>query len=164
MITQHEQLCAIERQLQRLQKRIDRLEQRSNRYGWTRVCIFFAGLLIGLCVAFFAGWWLALACFLLTILIFSIVASYQQRVDRSLARHKVWKYIKGTEIARMQLDWNAIPDAYTPEQQTSHPFEIDLDITGKHSLHRLINTAISSEGTQRLREWLLTTRPDLETI
>lgn len=164
MITQQERLGAIERQLRRLQTRIDQLERRSNLYGWARVGIFFAGLLAGLCIAFFVSWWLGLICFLLALLIFSIVAVYQQQVDRSMARHKVWRHLKETEIARMQLDWHSIPDAYTPEQQADHPFEIDLDITGKHSLHRLINTAISSEGTQRLREWLLTTRPDLKTI
>ncbi len=164
MITQQERLRAIERQLQRLQQRINQLDQRSNRYGWIRVGIFFAALLLGLCVSFLVIWWLGIICFLLVMLVFSIVAYYQQGVDRSLTRHKVWLHLKTTEIARIQRDWNAIPDAYTPEQRVEHPFETDLDITGKHSLHRLINTAVSAEGTQRLREWLLTTKPDLETI
>lgn len=164
MITQQARLHAIERQLQRLQKRIAQLDQRSNRYGWIRVGIFFAALLLGLCVGFLVTWWLGSICFLLVMLIFSIVAYYQQGIDRSLTRHKVWLHLKTTEIARIQRDWNAIPDAYTVEQRADHPFEADLDITGKHSLHRLLNTAVSSEGTQRLREWLLTTRPNLETI
>ncbi len=164
MITQQERLSATERQIQRLQQRIGQLDRRSNRYGWIRVGLFFAGLLLGLCVAFFAGWWLGVLCFLLAMLIFSLVAYYQQRVDRALTRHKVWLHLKETEVARMRLDWNAIPDAYTPEQQTEHPFEADLDITGKHSLHRLVNTAISTEGTQRLRGWLLTTKPDLKIL
>lgn len=164
MITQQERLQAIERQIQRLRQRIERMDQRSNRYGWSRVFIFFAGFLLSVALAFLVGWWLGVCCFLLTLLIFSIVASYQQRVDRSLTRHKVWLHLKENEVARIRLDWNSIPDAYTPEQYTDHPFEIDLDITGKHSLHRLINTAVSSEGTQRLREWLLITQPDLETI
>lgn len=164
MITQQERLRAIERQLQRLQQRITRLDQRSNRYGWIRVGIFFAALLLGLCVGFLATWWLGSICFLLVMLIFCIVAYYQQGIDRSLTRHKIWLHLKTTEIARIQRDWNAIPDAYTAEQQIDHPFETDLDITGKHSLHRLLNTAVSSEGTQRLREWLLITKPNLTTI
>lgn len=164
MITQQERLQAIERQIQRLQRRVEQLDERSNRYSWIRVGIFFAGLLISLGAAFFAGWWLGVICFFLAMLIFGVVAHYQQRVDRSLTRHKIWLHIKGTEIARMRLDWNSIPDAYTPEQQVEHPFETDLDITGKHSLHRLINTAVSAEGTERLREWLLSPKPDLETI
>ena len=164
VITQQERLHAIERQIQRLQRRVEQLDARSNRYSWIRVGIFFAGLLLSLGAAFLVGWWLGVLCFLLALLIFGVVAHYQQRIDRSLTRHKVWLHIKGTEVARMRLDWNSIPDAYTPEQQIEHPFEADLDITGKHSLHRLINTAVSAEGTERLREWLLATRPDLETI
>lgn len=164
MITQQERLQAIERQRQRLLQRIDRLDQRSNNYGWIRVGIFFAGLLISLGTAFLVSWWLGVICFVVIGLIFSIMAYYQQQVDHSLTRHKVWLHIKEAEMARMRLDWNSIPDAYTQEQQIEHPFETDLDITGKHSLHRLINTAVSTEGTQRLREWLLTTNPNLEVI
>ena len=164
MITQQERRRTIERQLPRLQRRISQLDRRSNTYGWMRVCIFFAGLLISLCLAFLLNWWVGIICFLMAMLAFSIIAYYQQRVDRSLTRHKIWLHIKEGEVARTRLDWNSIPDAYTQEQEVGHPFEIDLDITGKHSLHRLINTAVSAEGSQRLREWLLCTRPDLQHI
>jgi ABC-type multidrug transport system fused ATPase/permease subunit len=164
VITQQERQQAIERQIQRLQRRIDRLDQQSNRYGWIRVGIFFAALLVGLCVGFLVSWWLGVICFLLPMLPFGVVAYHQRRIDRSLVRHQIWSHLKTTELARMRRDWNAIPSTYTPEQQIEHPFETDLDITGKHSLHRLINTAVSAEGGERLRAWLLTTRPDLTTI
>ncbi|HEY1352049.1 MAG TPA: MutS family DNA mismatch repair protein [Ktedonobacteraceae bacterium] len=164
MITQQERLNAFQRQQQRLQRRIERLDRRSNRYGWVRVCLFFGGLLAGLGVGFWVNWWAGAACFVLALLTFGIVAAVHQRIERSLLHHRVWLHLKETEVARMRLDWNSIPDAYAPEQQMGHPFEIDLDITGKHSLHRLLNTAISSEGTQRLRDWLLHTRPDLQVI
>lgn len=164
MITQQERQHSIERQLQRLQRRIKQLDQRSNHSGWIRVGIFFAGLLLSLGLAFLVIWWLGALCFLAAMLAFTIIAYYQQRTERSLARHKIWLHLKEAEIARMRLDWNAIPDAYAQEQRVEHPFEIDLDITGKHSLHRLVNTAVSVEGTQRLRDWFLSTRPDLPTI
>jgi ABC-type multidrug transport system fused ATPase/permease subunit len=164
VITQKERLNALQRQLQRLQQRIEQLDRRSNRYGWARVCIFFGGLLAALGVGFWVNWWVGVASLALALLIFSIVATFHQRIERSLTHHRVWQHLRETEIARVRLDWHSIPDAYTPEQQVEHPFEIDLDITGKHSLHRLLNTAISSEGTRRLRDWLLNTRPDLETI
>jgi ABC-type multidrug transport system fused ATPase/permease subunit len=164
VIRQQERQHTIERQLQRLQQRIDQLDRQSNRYGWIRVGIFFVGILLSLCLAFLVGWWLGVICFLVATLIFGIVVYYQQRLDRSLTLHKIWLHLKASEVARMRLDWNTIPDAYTQEQQVEHPFEIDLDITGKHSLHRLINTAVSAEGSQRLREWLLCTRPELKTI
>lgn len=164
VITQQERLRALERQIQRLQQRIERLDQRSNHYGWIRVGIFFAGLFLSICATFFVSWWLGVLVLLIFVLIFGVYAYYQQQIDRSLTRHRVWLHIKETEVARIQLDWNSIPDAYTPEQQTEHPFEIDLDITGKHSLHRLMNTAVSNEGTRRLRNWLLTTKADLAVL
>lgn len=164
MITQQERRLTIERQLLRLQRRVDQLDRESNSYGWLRVSIFFLGLLLSPCLALLVGWWLGIVCFLLAGLAFCLAAYHQRRIDRSLTRHKIWRHIKGAEVARMRLDWNAIPDAYTQEQQVEHPFEIDLDITGKHSLHRLVNTAVSTEGSQRLREWMLCTRPDLATL
>lgn len=164
VITQQERLQAIERQLLRLQRRINTLDQKSNRYGWTRVGLFFAALLIGICLGFLANWWVGVIGFLVPAVIFGIFAYHQRRIDRSLVRHQIWYHIKTAEIARIHRDWNGIPDAYTPEQQIDHPFEADLDITGKHSLHRLLNTAISPEGSERLRSWLLKTRPDLPTI
>lgn len=164
MITQQERLQAIERQIQRLQQRIEKLDHQSNRYGWTRVGIFFLSLLIGVIVGILANWWIGILCFLLPMVIFGIVAYYQRQINRSLVRHQIWLHIKTTEIARMRRDWHAIPDTHTTIQQTDHPFATDLDITGRHSLHQLINTAMSVEGEDRLRTWLLTTRPDLETL
>jgi ABC-type multidrug transport system fused ATPase/permease subunit len=161
VITQQVRQQAIERQIQRLGQQIDQLDRLSNRQGWARVTIFFGGLLVSLCVGFLLVWWLGVACFLLALLALGFVATYQQRIDRSLARHRVWVHLKTTEVARIQRDWSAIPDAYNPEQQIEHPFEADLDITGKHSLHRLLNTAVSIGGTMRLREWLLARKPDL---
>jgi len=35
--------------------------------------------------------------------------------------------------------------------QTTHPFEVDLDIVGERSMYRLLDTAVSREGSKRLR-------------
>jgi len=63
------------------------------------------------------------------------------------------------------LDWDRIPSgnpATTPP--TGHPFETDLDITGERSLHCLIDCAVTKEGSDRLKSWLLTVRPDMQSI
>jgi hypothetical protein len=36
-----------------------------------------------------------------------------------------------------------------------HPFAYDIDLVGEFSLHRLLDTAVSREGSQRLHHWLL---------
>ncbi len=163
MTTKQGRIEALERQISRLTRRIKILDQRSNRYSWTRVAIFFCGIVLAIVGYVIARWWLAITLALIAIIAFSIVAYFQGKIDRSIVRHKVWSYIKSTHIARMQLDWNTIPTVPSTTLIPGHPFESDLDITGERSLHRLLNTAISGEGTRRLHEWLLTTSPDLNT-
>ncbi len=164
MITKQERIAALERQISRLTRRIKILDQRSNRYSWTRVAIFFGGIVLTIVGYIVARWWIAIPFALLAVIAFSVVAYFQGKIDRSIVRHKVWSYIKSTHIARMQLDWNVIPATAAASLIPGHPFESDLDISGERSLHRLLNTAVSGEGTKRLHEWLLTTNPDLETI
>src|SRR5256886_52727 len=155
---------ALEHQIKRLQKRIASLDHKSNRIGWARVAIFFTGALFSLLAYFLAGWWLLLICTMVTLTIFSIVAYFHGRINRSITRHKIWMQIKSTHIARINLDWDSIPPEPFTDPPTNHPFAFDLDITGKHSLHRLINTAVLSEGSQRLQEWLLNNNPDIQVI
>ncbi len=157
-------LRALENQIKRLQRRIAILDQQSNRIGWLRVAIFFTGALLSMLAYFIVGWWLLLIGLVVTLTIFSVVAYFHARINRSITRHKIWMQIKSTHVARMKLDWGDIPVAQSSEPPMDHPFAVDLDITGKHSLHRLINTAISSEGSQRLQDWLLNTVPDLQVI
>jgi ABC-type multidrug transport system fused ATPase/permease subunit len=157
-------LHALEHQIKRLQKRIAIMDAKSNRIGWARVAIFFTGALLSILAYFLVGWWLLLIGVVVTLVTFSIVAYVHGRINRSITRHKIWMHIKSTHIARINLDWDSIPPAPFTELPTNHPFASDLDITGKHSLHRLINTAVLPEGSQRLQDWLLNTIPDLETI
>ena len=157
-------VLALEHQIKRLQKRIAILDYKSNRIGWARVAIFFIGALLSLLAYFLAGWWLLLIVAAVTIIVFSIVAHFHGRINKSITRHKIWIQIKSTHIARVNLDWDGIPPEPFTSPPANHPFATDLDITGKHSLHRLINTAVLSEGSQRLQEWLLNTTPDLQVI
>ncbi len=157
-------LRLLEREIRRLETRIRTLEPRSNRYSWIRVLIFFIGLGLSFVMFIAVGWWLALPLAVITMTAFGIVAYYHGRLDRSVAIHTIWRHIKTVHIARMKLDWQHIPDAYSDTSTEGHPFEYDLDITGKHSLHQLLNTAISHEGSLLLRDWLLNRTPDLATI
>ena len=155
---------ALEHQIKRLQKRIAILDHKSNRIGWARVAIFFMGALLSMLTYFLVGWWLLLICAAVTLIIFSIVAYFHGQINRSITRHKIWMQIKSTHIARINLNWDSIPPEPFTDTPVNHPFSTDLDITGKHSLHRLINTAVLSAGSQRLQEWLLNTAPDIQVI
>ncbi len=164
MIAKQARVLALEHQIKRLQKRITILDNKSNRIGWTRVAIFFIGALLSLLAYFLAGWWLLLISIAVTLITFSNIAYFHGQINRSISRHKIWMQIKSTHIARINLDWDGIPPEPFTDPPVNHPFATDLDITGKHSLHRLINTAVLSEGSQRLQEWLLNTTPDIQVI
>jgi ABC-type multidrug transport system fused ATPase/permease subunit len=159
-----ERIQLLERQIGRLQKRIALLELRSNKYSWTRVAIFFVGLGLAILAFFLLNRWSGVGLALVTFVLFAIAARFHSRIERSLARHKLLSHIKTTQLARIHLHWDAIPSAYPTDSAGEHPFEIDLDITGFRSLHQLLNTAVSREGSQRLHDWLLTTTPDLQLI
>ncbi len=164
MVTKLERLQVLERQVARLQRRIHRLEQSSDRYSWVRVGIFFGGLALSGLIFFAFNRWLGTIFALLTMLAFLIVAHFHNKVERSLTRHTQWQRIKSTHIARLHIDWDMLPDVPPSGVLTDHPFETDLDITGPRSLHQLLNTAVSREGGMRLRDWLLSRTPDLPTI
>ncbi len=164
MNRKQERISLLERQVGRLQKRITTLELRSNKYSWTRVAIFFVGLGLAILAFFLLNRWWGVGLAGVTFVLFALAARFHSRIERSLARHKLLSYIKTTQLARIHLNWDAIPAAYPFEPVGEHPFEIDLDITGFRSLHQLLNTAVSREGSQRLHDWLLRTTPDLQLI
>lgn len=164
MTSKQERIDLLERQIVRLQRRIAVLDRYSTRYSWIRVAIFFGGLALSLLGGLLVAWWLGVGLLVLTLLAFGIVARFHARIDRSLACHTIFQQIKTSYLARIKLDWQHMPALAAFEPRAEHPFEIDLDITGEHSLLRLLNVAVSREGSQRLREWLLNTRLDLAVI
>ncbi len=163
-------LALLESQIRRLQRHIDTLEPRSNRYSWLRVLIFFGGLIISVILLISMGWWVAVPAFVVCMIIFGIIAHYQRQIDSSIAQHLLLLHIKATHIARMKLDWAHIPAIRKndriegTEVKDDHPFEYDIDISGKHSIHQLLNTAVSYEGSELLRKWLLIEEPDAQVI
>jgi hypothetical protein len=159
-----ERIRLLEAQIARLQRRIDAQTPRSNAYSWSRVAIFFVGIALAVVCAVLLVWWVGVIVFVLAMICFGIVAHFHGQIDRSIARHTLWMHIKSAHLARMKLDWEHIPAVFYESAVTDHPFEVDLDITGPHSLHRLMNTGISREGSVRLRDWLLQTAPDLDVI
>ncbi|MFL5692496.1 MAG: hypothetical protein ACJ795_11880, partial [Ktedonobacteraceae bacterium] len=159
-----ERLQVLEYQVARLHRRVAILNQRSNKYSWIRLAIFLGGFAISIIVfILFQGWWFIISG-VLFLTLFNIVAHYHRQIDRSITRHTIWLHIKSTQIARMQLDWRNIPPVQDSSAPGDHPFANDLDITGERSLHQLINTAVSYEGSQRVLDWLLRTTPDKNSI
>jgi ABC-type multidrug transport system fused ATPase/permease subunit len=157
-------LHALERHITRLNHRIDDLRALSDQFVRLRVAI----VVVSLVVAFLAfsllgnvaGW----ASVVLAFIIFNVAAYYHRQVQGSIQRHIAWRRIKIAHIARINLDWERIPAEENLPVPPDHPFAMDLDLVGERSIHRLIDTSVSREGSERIQKWLLNTLPDLPTI
>ena len=151
---------SLERQVERLERRLVRLSTLSRKYSWVRLAIVLMGAALAI-VAFrynHGGW--AWSTLFISLVLFIGAVVLHNRVIKSIERHKIWRRIKTTHIARMTLDWSAIPSIAEYSPRPDHPFEIDLDLTGPRSLFHLLDTAITHEGSERLRSWLLEHVPD----
>lgn len=85
--------------------------------------------------------------------LFVIVARYHSRLEDGLARLQQWIHIKQTNLARLHLDWEGIPES-SLTLPADHPYGGDLDLVGGHSLLRLLDTTVSNEGQTRLVSWV----------
>lgn len=159
-----------DRKLSRLIARIDRLVNRgvqvSARFSRWRMAIFIAGLISSV-TAYQLEWYhLGNGNLAVFILIFGTVAWYHTRLEDRIHRLRVWRTIKTAHLARLRLDWTGIPKATSPASFDMHPYALDLDLIGPHSLFTLLNTTLSTTGRERLESWLLdqnTTPPDAPT-
>ena len=164
MVTRQERLTALERQTARLARRKDWLGNTSRDY-WNYKMLLFVGGCIFLILLIIALpiHWLGLLSLPIAVIVFWILARNHGKVDNSYVKHEVFLKLKQMQLARMRMDWDALPPQLESDS-TDHPFEIDLDIMGERSLHRLMNTAVSFEGGLRLSKWLLEPAEDLGTI
>ena len=151
----------LDRQIARLRRRGEFLNTISRKYWKARRIIFVAGALVALAFCNFAGSTVAWLVAALIAVLFSVVTIFHTRVRDSITRNSLLIEIKQVQIARINLDWDRIPVADPVPPVMGHPFESDLDITGERSVHRLIDCAVTKEGSERLKSWLLNTRPDV---
>lgn len=149
-------------QIESIIRRTDRLIIQRTRTSATftrwRLAIFLIGL-VSTVTLYKLDWYhsgnLALGAF---VTLFVTVAAYHNRVELGIHRLRQWKQIKLVHLARIALDWTAIPSR-PGEAPKSHPYAVDLDLFGTHSLTHLLDTTVSDHGRERLHRWLLEQPP-----
>ncbi len=144
----------------RLEREIDKLQEIDRRYFWVRLVVLLAGGL-GFFIAFQSrqSIWLMIAG-LAFVVVFSLVVYLNRRVKHSILRFSLSRKYFINQLARMELDWDIIPVAPVLPNRERHPFASDLNLTGRYSLHQLLNTAVSNGGSYRLQDWLLKEIPE----
>lgn len=150
----------LESSVVRLARRSRQLQDLSRKYWRARRVLFVAGLLLVLFVWQYAGPWTALAVLVLMIFIFMVVAFYHNKVRESISRNDLMLQIKNVQVARVNINWNQLPHKHQPQPESNHPYEADIDVVGERSLHRLLDTSVTHEGSLRLKNWLLSNAPN----
>lgn len=164
MQDQQTTLRTFQRQAVRLTQQLQTFVNRSRNLSRARFWTFLIG--IAATIAAFnwlgatIGWLVAIAAFGM----FIILVAMHRGINTGITRRRLWLRIKQTQIARIQLDWGRIPAPAQLQPNPKHPFESDLDLVGERSLHHLINTATSVEGSNRLHEWFTNTQPEQQVI
>lgn len=148
---------AITRQIDRLQPRLSALEQLSERYSYLRLLTFIGGFALnGIAFLTIGPGWLWLT-FILSAVIFLTVVYFHNRLEDNIGRYNIWLEMTRAQLARLDLDWDHIPST---QLKSESALALDLDLVGPHSLHQLLNTSVSPEGTLRLKNWLTNPIPD----
>ena len=150
----------LEHQIDRLGQRLERWQGFSRRYSWLRLGLFIFGGLATWVAAALGGartGWLAFAG---SLGLFSIAVFFHRRLEGWIQKLSIWRDLRLDQLARLTLQWDKIPPSSLPADRLQTPLEADLDLTGPRSLHQLINTAVSQNGSLLLAEWLTVPVPD----
>lgn len=160
----------LQRHIQRVEKLLTQCEVISRRYSWARLISFLGGLTITWIVAAWLGSTTGLAVGFVALTTFVTIVILHQKLDRQETRFRIWRDIHKEMLGRLTLNWEHIPcPTITPlseqvPQTDAAAISLDLDLTGHRSLHHLLDTAISHQGSQRLADWLTSASPDLKKI
>lgn len=85
-----------------------------------------------------------------SILLFGIIVHFHSRLISGIRRCSEYLKIKKAHLARLEIEWKDIPEPVVNFHPSEMSIEKDLDITGEQSLHKLIDTAVSIEGSEML--------------
>lgn len=164
MTEKAKRLHLLQHQSARLERRLVALRRRSDQFSRWRLGLFALGGLVS--GASFLQWgpvvwlWVTAVAFIP----FIVAVIVHRRIENAVVRFAIWQQMKQSHLARMTLDWPNLPAARPFPVPTDHPFAQDLDVVGDFSLHRLLDTAVSREGSHRLHEWLLDAAPQTHVI
>jgi hypothetical protein len=164
MTSRKEILAHEEKTINKLTERINFLNKKSNSLSYLRLFIILAGVAAAFVSFNYINAETGIAVIVIDFILFGIFAARQSRVINSIDKAKRWIKIKKVRIAKMNLDWENIPDLKKEYRDSHHPFDIDLDITGQYSLLRIINSTFSVEGYEKLKQNLLNPLKDFKEL
>lgn len=150
-----------QRRLEHLAQKLSRASQRFSRW---RLVFFALSLVLVLILFEINQKQLALAVFALATAGFIYLVKGHQKIRQQQRKVQLAIKLKRQHVARLELNWQDLPEYPLEEPVSGHPFELDLDITGPRSLLRLLDTCLTFEAHQRLKHWLLCLEPNPDIV
>lgn len=133
----------------------ERLSEKYNRFSLVRLISFLAG--VSLVAVLWVQWWPAGgAGTVIFLLLFYRFVLWHQSIKRQEELNRRLHQINLAEVQAMDYDFSSFADGAAfagPE----HPYDIDLDVFGPHSLYQSCNRTVSVLGARQLAH--LMTRP-----
>ena len=124
----------------------------SARFSWLRFAIAAAAAIAAWETVVELSWdgiWL-----LLSILVFLIVATLHERVERRRNRAEAAAAFYRTGLARIDDTWTGQGSTGERFSEADHLYSSDLDLFGSGSLFQLLATSPTREGQRTLARWL----------
>ncbi len=154
----------LEHQIRYLERRISILQVISDRVSWLRVIVFVAGLLVAYAGLIIINAMAGVGILAIVLIAFAVVVFYHRRLERWIDTLTVWRELKADQLARLNLDWENLPGPVPLIKQVNQSLTLDLDLTGPRSLHQLLDTTNSRQGSQLIADWLTNTHQPLEQV
>lgn len=145
------------RTLRRLEHLKNKGVEASSLFSRWRLGVFLIGT--SLCIGVYQQAWFHAGNLLVVAFLtgFLTISFFHQRLKTRLRRLDLWIDLKRTNLARLRLDWTQIPPT-THAPPPHHPYALDLDLTGPHSLLTLLDTTFSLNGRSELEQWIFDTQ------
>ncbi len=152
----------LRRYIDKLNIRIKKRELISNKFTILRIIVFFVG--ISATIIAYSSFNKLIGTLTLFAFLISFILSiyYHRKVTISIEKHRAWLKIKSENISRLNRHWQNLPEEFKGNIDAKHPFATDIDIIGKNSIFRLIDTSVSEKGSQKLLDKLTDLNPNIE--
>ena len=153
----------LEKTIQSVSTILQRTKNNSDKIGLLRLAAFFGSMIIAFALYPLVPTPVFIVVLFICAVLFGIVSMKQSKIIRLIEKYGKWIEIKISQLARAKLSWNEIPHHKLFQEEVSS-LEIDLDLTGAHSLHQLLDFTKSTKASYLLREMLLSNPGSIEQI
>ncbi len=128
------------------------LRAKYGKFSLVRLLVFVIGVAITIYLGSFAWYWGVLF-FLTFVAAFYQFMKWHQRISESAQHNEELARINGLEIAALNHDFSQFEHG-AKFLEMEHPYALDLDLFGEHSLFQYLNRTSTEIGRQRLAQYL----------